>query len=133
MFILDTMTVSEMSRLSPNPGLHRWLSSVEWNDLHLSVISIAEIWEGIASLPNGRRRRSLEAWFEFLPTSFAGRILPVDFSVSINYGEIQASNGPLPPLDTLIAATAITHRFTLVSRNTKDMARTGAEILDPWT
>ena len=133
MFILDTMAVSEMSQPSPNPGLHRWLSSADWNDLRLSVISIAEIWEGIATLPDSKRRRSLEAWFEFLPTSFAGRILPLDFSASIRYGEIQSENGPLPIFDTLIAATAITHRLTLVTRNTKDMGRTGAMVLDPWT
>jgi predicted nucleic acid-binding protein len=132
MFLLDTMTVSEMSQPSSNVGLQRWLSSVDWVDLHLSVISVAEIWEGIAALQQTKRRRALEAWFEFLPTSFAGRILPVEFSVSIRYGEIQAAHGPLPVFDTLIAATAITHRLTLVTRNVKDMARTGASILDPW-
>jgi predicted nucleic acid-binding protein len=132
MFLLDTMTVSEMSKTIPDAGLTDWLSSVEWNDLYLSVISIAEIWQGIAALPNGQRRRALEAWFEFLPESFSGRILPVDFAVSIRYGELQARHDPLPVLDTLIAATALVHRMTVITRNTKDLGRTGASVLDPW-
>lgn len=133
MFLLDTTTISEMNRPTPNPGVDQWLRTVEWADLYLSVISAAELWGGICRLPNGRKRRSLEAWFEFLPSRFAGRILPIDFAVAIRFGELQAESGPLPALDTLIAATALTHRLTLVTRDTKDMVRTGASILDPWT
>ena len=133
MFLLDTMAVSEMSQASPNAGLQQWLSSVDWNDLHLSVMSIAEVWEGIVALPSGKKRRALEAWFEFLPSSFAGRILPVDFATSIRYAEIQAARGPLPVLDTFIAATASVHRLTVITRNTKDIGRTGSSVLDPWT
>ena len=133
MFLLDTMAVSEMSQASPNAGLQRWLSSVDWNDLHLSVMSIAEVWEGIVALPAGKKRRALEAWFEFLPSSFAGRILPVDFATAIRYAEIQTERGPLPVLDTFIGATATVHRLTVITRNTKDIGRTGAAVVDPWT
>jgi hypothetical protein len=133
MFLLDTMTVSEMSKSVPDLGFQRWLSSVDWSDLRLSAVSVAEIWEGISELSQGKRRRDLEAWFEFLPTSFAGRIIPVDFAVAIRHGEIQAEKGPLPLFDTLIAATALVHRLTIVTRNTKDLGRTGAVVLDPWT
>jgi predicted nucleic acid-binding protein len=133
MFLLDTTTVSEMNQPRPNPGVDQWFQNIDWTDLHLSVISVAELWRGITKLPNGPKRRSLEAWFDSLRTLFAGRILPVDFSVAIRFGEIQAAYGPLPAMDTLIAATALTHRLTLVSRNTKDVGRTGAAILDPWT
>jgi toxin FitB len=133
MFLLDTNAISELDKPTPNAGLGDWLDKVDWNDLFVSVITIAELWEGISRLQHGRKRRSYEASFELLPDRFAGRILPVDFAVAIRFGETQAERGPLPALDALIAATAITHRLTLVTRNTKDMARTGAEILDPWT
>lgn len=133
MFLLDTDALSELEKPKPNAGLLAWLEGVDWLDLHLSVITIAEIWEGIIKLPHGPKRRGLEAMFDLLPDRFHNRILPVDYPVSIRFGEIQAKTGPLPSLDTLIAATAMVRRLTVVTHNSKDMARTGASILDPWT
>jgi predicted nucleic acid-binding protein len=71
--------------------------------------------------------------FDLLPDRFYNRILPVDHATAVKFGEIQANLGPLPSLDTLIAATAIARRLTLVTHNGKDMGRTGAPIFDPWT
>ncbi len=56
----------------------------------------------------------------------------MDYDIAVKFGEIQVQAGPLPGLDALIAATAIARRLTLVTHNDKDMARTGAMILDPW-
>src|SRR5579862_3197907 len=133
MFLLDTDALSELEKPNPNPGLVSWLETVDWLDLHLSVITIAEIWEGIVRLPHGPKRRAVEAMFDLLPDRFHNRILPVDYAVSVEFGEIQAERGPLPGLDTLIAATAIVRRLTVVTHNSKDMARTGASVLDPWS
>ena len=133
MFLLDTDALSELERLSPDPGLLAWLETVDWLDLHLSVITVGELWKGIAQLPHGRKRRALEVMFDLIPDRFYGRILPVDYAIAVEFGEIQAKTGPLPSLDTLIAATAITNRLTLVTHNSHDMARTGAPILHPWT
>jgi toxin FitB len=133
MFLLDTDALSEMEKPSPNAGLLTWLETVEWLELHLSVITIGELWKGIAELPHGRKRRALEAMFDLIPDRFYNRILPVDYAIAVKFGEIQAKSGPLPSLDTLIAATAITGRLTLVTHNSRDMTRTGAPILDPWT
>jgi len=133
MFLLDTNVVSEMEKTSPDPGLVAWLESADWSDLFLSAISIAEIKQGILALPDGKRRRALEVALELLPDRFAGRILPVDAPVALRYAEIQADAGPLPILDTLLAATALVNHLTLVTRNTKDLARTGVRILDPWS
>ena len=69
MFLLDTMAVSELDQPRPNPGVVEWFSNVDWNDLFLSVISVAEIWQGIALLPAGKKRRSLEASFDLIPVS----------------------------------------------------------------
>ena len=77
MFLLDMAAVSELDQPHPNPGVIAWFSSVEWNDLYLSVITIAEIWQGIARLPSGRKRRSLEASFQLIRERFPGRILPI--------------------------------------------------------
>jgi len=133
MFLLDTNVLSELEKPRPDPGLLSWLESVDWLDLHLSVITVAEVWKGIAELSHGRKRRALEAMFNSLPDRFHGRIFDVDLPTAVTFGEIQAADGPLPSLDTLIAATAMTKRLTLVTRNTTDMARTGATILDPWS
>jgi len=133
MFLLDTAAVSELDRPRTNPGLIFWFSSVEWNDLYLSVITVAEIWQGIARLPSGRKRRFLEASFDLIRERFPGRILPIDFAIAVQYGDIQAKAGPLPALDTLIGATAIVNRLTVITRNTPDISRTGARIHDPWT
>ena len=132
MFLLDTDAWSELEKPQPDLGFVSWIEGVDWLDLHLSVISIAEVWKGISELPHGRRRRALEGMFNLIPDRFHERIVPVDYEIAIKFGEIQAKNGPLPNLDTLIAATAITHHLTLVTHNIKDMSRTGASILDPW-
>ena len=133
MFLLDTDALSELEKRSPNAGFLAWLQSVDWLELHLSVITIGELWKGIAQLAQGRRRRALEAMFELIPDRFYNRIIPVDYAIAVKFGEIQARTAPLPSLDTLIAATAVTHHLTLVTHNSRDMTRTGATILDPWS
>jgi predicted nucleic acid-binding protein len=132
MFLLDTNALSELEKPRPDPGLTAWFETVDWLDLYLSVVTIAELWRGIAELPQSRKRRSLEGMFELLPDRFHNRIIPVDYGIAVEFGDIQARIGPLPSLDTLIAATAIVRRLTLVTNNTKDMARTGAILLNPW-
>jgi predicted nucleic acid-binding protein len=132
MFLLDTDALSELEKPTPDSGVLAWFNTVDWLDLHLSVITIAELWSGIASLPSGPKRRRLEGMFELLPDRFYNRIIPVDYPIALKFAEIQVEAGPLPGFDTLIAATALTRRLTLVTHNAKDMARTGAEIHDPW-
>ena len=132
MFLLDTNALSELEKPRPNPGLTAWLETVDWLDLHLSVITIAELWRGIAELPQGRKRRALEGMFDLLPDRFHNRIIQVNYAIAVEFADIQVTAGPLPTLDTLIAATARVRRLTLVTNNTKDMSRTGATLLDPW-
>jgi toxin FitB len=132
MFLLDTAAISELDKPNPNRGVVEWLRGVDWHDLHLSAITVAEIQQGIARLAPGKRRRALEVSLELLPERFPGRILPVDFQVGIKYGEIQGKMGPLPVLDTFIGAIALVNRLTVITRNTSDIARTGALVHDPW-
>lgn len=130
-FLLDTDALSELEKPRPNAGLLVWLQTVDWLELHLSVITMGELWRGISELPHSHRRRALEAMFELIPDRFYNRIIPVDYAIAVQFGEIQAEKGPLPSLDTLIAATALTRRLTLVTHNSADMGRTGATVLDP--
>jgi toxin FitB len=133
MFLVDTDALSELDKPHPNPGLAAWLENVDWLTLHISVITIAELWQGISLMREGQKRRALHAMFDLLPDRFHNRIIPVEPSIAIAFGDIQARFGPLPILDTLIAATALTKRLTLITHNTRDMARTGATVFDPWS
>jgi predicted nucleic acid-binding protein len=133
MFLLDTDALSELEKPQPNSGFLAWVESVDWLELHLSVITVAELWQGIVELPDGRKRRSLEGMFELIPDRFHNRLISVDYAIALKFGDIQAKAGPLPTLDTLIAATALIRHLTLVTHNVKDMSRMGATILDPWT
>jgi predicted nucleic acid-binding protein len=132
MFLLDTTILSELRRLSPNQGVVDWYSSVEWIDLHISVMTLGEVSAGIESLSQGPKRRALEAWFEMLPDMFEGRILDVTPQIAVKFGQLQSRHGPLPVTDTLIAATALINRLTVVTRNTADFAKTGVSVHDPW-
>lgn len=133
MFLLDTMAVSEFEGPEVNPGLAEWFSTVDWDDLYISVITVAELQSGILHLPNGAKRQRLEAWFDLLCDRFETRILPVSKDIAQRYADVQVRRGPLPIFDTLIGATALVNRLTVVTRNIADVGRTGARIVDPWT
>jgi predicted nucleic acid-binding protein len=105
--------------------------------LHLSVLTLGEIRKGLAALPQGRRRTRLEAWLEVdLRSRFSGRILPVDAAVADRWGllaaQASASGATLPIIDGLLAATALHHNLTLVSRNVSDFAAAQVPVLNPW-
>lgn len=132
-WLLDTNVISELSRPAPEAKVVQWLSAHE-DELFLSVLTLGEIQKGIASLPDSKRRRRLTRWLDAeIRPWFAGRLLPVDESVSLRWGRMLAEAGrPLPAVDSLIAATALTHDMTLATRNTQDLARTGVSLFNPW-
>jgi predicted nucleic acid-binding protein len=105
--------------------------------LYLSVLTLGEIRKGIASLPQGTRRTQLETWLEVdLRPRFAGRILPVDEPIADRWGllaaEAKRKGIDLSAIDGLLAATALHHNLTIVSRNVSDFANTQAPVLNPW-
>jgi hypothetical protein len=105
--------------------------------LFLSVITLGELQKGIAKLTDGRRRAKLEAWVEHdLVDRFEGRVLLVDLAVASRWGALsgqaEARGAPVPVIDSLIAATAMTLALTVVTRNVKDFEACGAACLDPW-
>src|SRR5436309_3468979 len=80
MFLLDTDALSELEKPAPDPSFSAWIETVDWLDLNLSVITIGELWKGIAGLPQGRKRRALEGMFELIPDRFFNRIIQVDYA-----------------------------------------------------
>ena len=133
-FLIDTNVISEFrKRGRGHPGVVRWAASVDPSELHTSVLVIGEIRRGIEM-----KRRSdpaqavaLESWMERIRTGLGGRIIPVDERVADLWGKLGVAS-TLPAIDGLIAATAMIHGLTVVTRNFGDMARTGASLLNPF-
>lgn len=136
-FLLDTNVISELVRRKPDPNVTAWIDGTAEDLLHLSVLTLGEIRKGIASLPAGSRRVALETWLDSdVVLRFAGRILPIDEAVADRWGHIAAraavARRLLPVIDGLLAATALDHNLTLVTRNTRDVAATGVPVFNPW-
>jgi predicted nucleic acid-binding protein len=136
-WLLDTCVICEPAQKQPSPRVLAWLDEQAEETLHLSVLTFGEIRKGVARLPVGGKRRRLEHWLEYdLPNRFAGRILPFDAEAADRWGRLQAQaeehGRPLPTLDSLLAATALVHGLTLVTRNTSDFPTLNVELFDPW-
>lgn len=137
MFVLDTNVVSELRKVrlgSANPNIARWADEVNTVDLYLSAITVQELELGIllAERRDPRQGAVLRAWMtgQALP-AFAGRILPVDTAVALRSAGLHVPN-PRPVRNALIAATALVHGMTVVTRNVADFEGTGVAWLNPW-
>lgn len=135
--LLDTNVPSELTRPNPDARVNQWLEAADDSRLYLSVISLGEIVQGIASLPISRRRSALQQWLdETLRPWFAERILPVNASIAERWGEMagerRLAGRQLKVADGLIAATGLEHDLTLVTRNMSDFENLGVTILNPW-
>jgi predicted nucleic acid-binding protein len=131
-FLLDTNAISEIRR-GRNLSVQAWAAAVSDGDLHLSVLTLGEIRKGIERL---RVRDAPQAdvfavWLAELETRFAQRILPVDTPIAQEWGRLNAST-PRNTVDSLIAATALVHGLTVVTRNTADFDGCEVGLLNPW-
>jgi predicted nucleic acid-binding protein len=136
-YLLDTNCISEAVRSRPEPRVMSLLDSVDETLLYLSVLTLGEIRKGVASLPQSRRRTALETWLDGeLQARFSARILPIDAAIADRWGSLAAvakSTGrALSTIDGLLAATAIHHNLTIVSRNDRDFAGIQVLVLNPW-
>jgi toxin FitB len=136
-YLLDTNVISEWTRPKPAPGVVAWLAAAEETALHLSVLAFAEIRLGIELLPEGPKRARISAWLDRdLATRFEGRIIGIERDIAETWAKIVArgrARGATPPiLDAFVAATALVHQMTLVTRNERDLAVLGVPILNPW-
>jgi toxin FitB len=136
-FLLDTNVVSEWTRPRPELRVIRWLDGADEDRVYLSVISVAEIRQGIERVTQPGRRERLQAWLDELAIRFEGRVLGVDWRIAEAWGVLVArgfkSGKPISVMDAFLAATATTHDLTLVTRNTADFATLGIPLFDPWT
>jgi predicted nucleic acid-binding protein len=132
-FLLDTSVVSEVRRVAANADVRAWLASVPGTELFLSVLVIGEIRQGVERL---RRRDPAQAdvyetWLFRLLREYGDRVVPINPAVAEKWGRLNVPD-PLPVVDGLMAATALVHGWTFVTRNTAGLARTGVTLLDPF-
>ena len=133
-YLIDTNVISEIRKGDrANAQVVAWWSAVAEDELWMSTLVLGEIRKGIERT---RRRdppkaRALEQWLDTLTTHFENRALAVDTAVAEAWGRLNGPR-PLPVVDSLLAATAIVHGLTLVTRNTADIEGTGVATLNPW-
>jgi predicted nucleic acid-binding protein len=136
-FLVDTNFPSELVRSRPDPKVEKWLDAQDLSTLFISVVSFGELRRGMVLMSPRRRRTELESWIEDdLSILFSGRILSVTRSIAERWGELdakrQVAGRPLNVADGMIAATALEHDLTVVTRNVKDFDLLGVTIFDPW-
>ncbi|MES2017703.1 MAG: type II toxin-antitoxin system VapC family toxin [Pseudomonadota bacterium] len=134
-YLLDTNVLSELRRKAPSDRVVAWMAQRPASTLYLSVLTLGELHKGVEGLTDAGRRAGLLDWLETeLPAFFTGRILPVDLQVADRWGRMMAAAGrPLPAIDSLIGATAAHYGLSLVTRNARDFADMGLDVIDPWT
>jgi len=134
-YLVDTNVVSELRKgRRCDPGVASWFAEAVSEEIYLSALTLGEIRKGIENI---RRRdepaaEALEEWFRELEASHSDHILPVDQAIAEQWGRFNVPD-PLPVLDSLLAATASVHGLTLVTRNLKDVERTGVDCLNPFS
>lgn len=136
-FLLDTNVISELIKARPHPRVVAWIDATDESLLYLSVLTLGEIRKGVVALADASRRVALEAWLDHdLALRFSGRILPIDLGVADRWGRISGSaaarKSPIPVIDALLAATALHHNLTLVTRDTSHAAASGVAVFNPW-
>jgi predicted nucleic acid-binding protein len=133
-YLVDTNVLSELRRRAPDRHVVQWFTQRPATTLYLSVLTVGELRKAIEGLAPGRRRQVMLDWLEVdLPGFFAGRLLPVDARVADRWGRLLGEAGrPVPAIDSLLAATALTHGLNLVTRNVRDFPWAGLQVIDPW-
>jgi toxin FitB len=134
-FLLDTTAASQLGRTRAPATVRDWLEATREEDLAMSVMTLGELRQGIERL----RPRDPDAAEVFegrlgaITRTLAGRVISVTSDIAERWGELQAARGPLPLVDSLIAATAQAYGLQVVTRNVADFERCGVGVVDPWT
>lgn len=133
-YLLDTNAVSELRRPLRLKKLDDLIKNQPLGSLYISVLTVGELRKGFVKLQRKEEIRSanLASWIDGVISFYGERILPVNMQIAMQWAQISAVR-TLPTIDTLLAATAIVHDLTLVTRNTRDVEDTGVKLLNPWT
>lgn len=136
-YLLDTCTISEVTKNSPDRNVVSWYESREETRLYLSVITVGEIERGIYGLPRSRKRTRLEKWFydEVIP-GFHGRILDIGLRTMATWAklaiDLKKKRIVRPSFDSLLEATSVEHNLILATRNVRNFQQSAATIFNPW-
>ena len=137
-YLLNTNVIASLIAANGAPSVKVWAAQQDEDDLWMSILTLGEYDKGIAKLPDDdpNRARYIAAR-DALEGRFAGRILPLSNEIVRRWGTISGlirreTGHPPPVIDTLFAATAVAHQLCFVTRNVKDVAGSGAEVLNPW-
>jgi predicted nucleic acid-binding protein len=133
MFLINTDVLSGLSKRRRDPHVEAWLARQRANTLFLSVVTVGEIERGIAlqQRQNPGFAAALAAWLEHVLAAYGDRVLPFDLGAARRWGGLSAILGR-DDADPRIAATALEHGLTVVTRNGADFEPTGVPILDPF-
>ena len=131
MIVLDTNVISELMRREPDPQVRAWIAEQPMAGVFTSTLTQAEIFYGLALLPEGRRRDDLLAAVRpMFELDLAGRVLPFDTEAALA-GRKQSGN-PISQIDAQIAAIVRSRGARLATRNVRDFAKCGITVVDPW-
>ena len=133
-YLIDTNIISEVRKGARcDPHVSAWYSSIADEDIFLSTLVLGEIRKSIelARPRDAGKAAVLERWLRKVEAAFDGRVLGIDNAVSDNWGRMSAIR-PVPVVDCLLAATALTNGLTLVTRNDRDVAGIGVTVLNPF-
>ena len=132
-YLLDTVVLSELRKAKPSRSVVRWVKAQDADRLFISVVSVGEIQRGIEKARKSEPdfANELAGWLEGLTTLYAERLLPLSAKSAQLWGRLSAKLGH-DGADLLIAATAITHGLTVVTRNTKHFEPTGVSVVNPF-
>jgi predicted nucleic acid-binding protein len=132
-YLLDTNVLSETRKKQSDERVIAFLSTAEPSALYISVLTLGELRKGVAlkRRSDNDAAKKIAAWVDGLEFSFADRILGIDAATARLWGELSAQR-PRPVVDTLLAATAIVHELTFVTRNTGDVRDIDLKRIDPW-
>jgi toxin FitB len=138
LIVIDTNVISELTRPAPEPEVLAWLDSLAVGDVATTAITAAELFYGVARLPEGRRQTELaEAVSGLLSDDFDGRVLPFDQVAAGRYADVvsrrERLGRPVGIADAQIAAICSAVGATLATRNITDFEDTGIELFNPWT
>ncbi len=136
-YLLDTCIISELAKTRPHQAVVDWVIQQDASTCFISSITLGEIQKGISKLAASSKKDELQAWLNRdVRERFSGQTIGVNANEALQWGTILAlaeSQGKsMPMADSLIAATAIFHGMTLVTRNTRDMEASGVALLNPW-
>lgn len=132
-YLLDTNALSELRKRRPDPRVMGWFDTAPKAELYLSCLTIGEIRRGIERLRHKDevQAKAIERWLAGLRRFYQDRIVPIDVEIAERWGRLSAA-ATLPAMDGLLAATALTRDWTVVTRNVGDFAPSGARVLNPW-